>query len=273
MRIQRSWVLCVLTIMALVIAVHEAEAQSYPYAVPISLAPAVPSQRRGGARTTPGGYASTGLPYGYQPRPHRTTIRPRVPLRRQLAPTPAAPMGDAMGPPMNGGQAHGDDGPSGCHACGGYGCEQCMGACDDFDLQSAALVASLRCRWMRCAALVRRVGRMGLACTRSKSASPRSSRPKAWPACRCSAPTNWASTTASGARVSFAIQLGAGNNIESTLLGGFNWASQAEAVSADNQLFSIMSQYGKPRSWASTTRIEAQSQRARILVGTQHRAK
>ena len=23
----------------------------------------------------------------------------------------------------------------GCNACGGYGCEQCMGACDDFDLR------------------------------------------------------------------------------------------------------------------------------------------
>ncbi len=31
MRIQRSWVLCVLTITALLIAVHEARAQSYPY--------------------------------------------------------------------------------------------------------------------------------------------------------------------------------------------------------------------------------------------------
>ncbi len=48
----------------------------------------------------------------------------------------------------------------------------------------------------------------------------------------------------SGVRVSIALQLGAGNNIESTYLGGFNWASQAEATSNDNLLYSIMSDYG-----------------------------
>jgi hypothetical protein len=48
----------------------------------------------------------------------------------------------------------------------------------------------------------------------------------------------------SGARVSVAFQLGAGNNIESTWLGGFNWASHASVADPTNQLFSIMSQFG-----------------------------
>ena len=51
MRIQRSWVLCVLTIIALVIAVHEARAQSYPYQGPppaVGSYPGIPPQMQPG---------------------------------------------------------------------------------------------------------------------------------------------------------------------------------------------------------------------------------
>ena len=113
MRIQRSWVLCVLTIMALVIAVHRAHAQSYPYP----------------GASPPGwwlsGYAGAGslrLPAG--------RVLRSAPGRRAQQPgaSPATPMD---GPVMNGDEI----GQPLCGACGGYGCEQCMGGCDDFDLR------------------------------------------------------------------------------------------------------------------------------------------
>ncbi len=136
MRIQRSWVLCVLTIMALVIAVHRAHAQSYPYP---------------GASPLVGGYPGmpAQVPYGYQPAAYYDPAQGAAP--QQPGASPATPMD---GPVMNGGEM----GQPLCGACGGYGCEQCMGGCDDFDLQTIEMVASLRCRRMRCTALVRCVG-------------------------------------------------------------------------------------------------------------------
>ena len=100
MRIQRSWVMCVLTITALVIAVHEAQAQSYPYAGtppmvgdypgaptqmqpgmagPVAGAPGLaPQYYSGNAMGAPGGampYAPTDYspqaPAGYAPQSYR----------------------------------------------------------------------------------------------------------------------------------------------------------------------------------------------------------
>jgi hypothetical protein len=61
----------------------------------------------------------------------------------------------------------------------------------------------------------------------------------------------------SGFRASFAMQLGAGNNIETTYMGTFNWASQSVATSATNDLFSIYSDFGlnpPPFGFAETDR-------------------
>jgi len=221
MRIQRSWVLCVLTIMALVIAVHRAHAQSYPYSGPsptVAGYPGMPAQ----------------VPYGYQPAAYYDPTQGAAP--QQLGAQPAMPMDGAV---MNGGET----GQPWCPACGGYGCEQCMGACDDFDLKLLRWLLPYGAggcgaqRWFDASAewvsLQRdEIGESTIFATEGVAGVPVLGTEQ----------LNFSDR--SGARVTVALQLGAGNNIESTWLGGFNWASQAEARSEDHQLFSIMSQYG-----------------------------
>jgi hypothetical protein len=222
MRIQRSWILCVLTIMALMIAVHRAHAQSYPYPYP------------GGAPAV-GGYAAMPpqAPYGYQPVGYYDPTQGAAP--QPLQPTPEGPTPD----PMMSGMAMGQP----CPACGGYGCEQCMGGCDDFDLHLLHWLLPYGAggcgaqRWYDASAefvSLRRdeIGQSTLFATDGVAGTPVLS----------SDQLDFANRP--GARVSLAFQLGAGNNIESTWLGGFNWASHASVSSPNNQLFSIMSQYG-----------------------------
>jgi hypothetical protein len=48
-----------------------------------------------------------------------------------------------------------------------------------------------------------------------------------------------------GVRVSAAMQLGAGNLIESTYLGSFNWSDTASVESATDNLFSVFSDFGQ----------------------------
>ncbi len=65
----------------------------------------------------------------------------------------------------------------------------------------------------------------------------------------------------SGFRVNFAIQLSAGNVLETSYLGSANWSSQAEVVSPTNDLFSIYSDFGQnppPFGFAETDRSALQ---------------
>ena len=229
MRIQRSWVLCVLTIMVLVIAVHRAHAQSYPYPYPGN-APMVASY--------PGMPAPA--PNGYQPTAYYDPTQGAAP--QQFTGTAPMPM---QGAPMQGAMANGEMmGQPWCPACGGYGCEQCTGAYDDdFDFRILHWLLPYGAggcaaqRWYDFSAewvtLQRdEIGEPTIFATEGVGGTPVLGTEQ----------LNFSDR--SGARISAAIQLGAGNNIEATWLGGFNWASQAEARSEDHQLYSIMSNYG-----------------------------
>jgi hypothetical protein len=238
MRIQRSWVLCVLTIMALVIAVHRAHAQSYPYP---------------GAPPMAGGYPGmpAQVPYGYQPAAYYDPAQGAAP--QQLGASPAMPTdgpvmnGDGMGQPL-------------CGACGGYGCEQCVSGSDDFDLKLLKWLLPYGAggcgtqRWYDASAewvsLQRdEIGASTVFATEDIAGVPVLGTDQ----------LNFSDR--SGVRVSVALQLGAGNNIESTYLGGFNWASQAEARSNDRSLYSIMSNYGQSPYGGFTDTDQANLQR------------
>ncbi len=81
MRIQRSWVLCVLTIIALVIAVHETRAQSYPpypgTAPPTAGYPGIGPQMQSGIPGLAANTPSSAAQYA-QARSHPTASRRRV---------------------------------------------------------------------------------------------------------------------------------------------------------------------------------------------------
>ncbi len=257
MRIQRSWVMCVLTIIALVIGVHAAEAQSQPFAGAQSLAPQYYPSGGPGAYA-PGGYA-TPAAYGQQPTPATPYYDPAQGMPPQtLAPMQAAPMGDPS-MPMDGGIPEGAMGDAGCPSCGGYGCPDCAAGCDDFDLSILRWLLPYGpggCgvqRWYDVSAewvsLSRdEIGAYTVYTTEGQAGTP----------VLTSDQLGFDAT--SGVRVSFAMQLGAGNNIETTYIGGFNWASQASAFSADNRLFSIMSQYGEAPFGGFDETDESQSQ-------------
>ncbi|MHB9076382.1 MAG: BBP7 family outer membrane beta-barrel protein [Pirellulaceae bacterium] len=287
-----------LTITALVIAVHEAQAQSNPYAgappmvgdypgAPTQMQPGMagpavgtpglapqyysgsamgapngamayaptdyspqapagypPQTQYGYAPQTPAGYAPQ-TPYGYQPvaypSPYYDPSQGAAP--QQLAPSPAAPMGDAMGGPVSGGEAYGEMGAAGCNACGGYGCEQCMGACDDFDLRLLRWLLPYGAggcgaqRWYD-------VSAEWVSLRRDQIGDPTVFTTDGINGVPVLGTDNLGFENTSGARVSFAIQLGAGNNIETNLMGGFNWASSGVATSDNDNLYSIMSDYG-----------------------------
>jgi hypothetical protein len=169
-------------------------------------------------------------------------------------------MGEAMGPPMNGGQAYGEAGPMGCNACGGYGCERCMGACDDFDLRLLHWLLPYGAggcgvqRWYDASV-------EWVSLTRDQVGDPLVYATEGVGGVPVLGTDNLGFDNASGARVSFAVQLGAGNNLETTLMGGFNWASSAQAVSPDNRLFSVMSNYGQSPFMGFDDTDEAQVQR------------
>jgi hypothetical protein len=267
MRIQRSWVLCGLTIMALVIAGSTTRAQSI--SDPTAQAPMQPGMAAPGPQymtpapqyypQMPPGYAPAGYvgqmppqgpyapapsPYGYQPTGYYDAPQGAAPL--PLAPSPAAPLNNGMEHPgMNGGEMYG--GPMGqpfCNSCGGYGCERCMGGGDDFDLRLLQWLLPYGpggCgtqRWYDASIEWVAMGRDDIGIPTVFTTSGVAGPPVL-------GTDDLGFGDASGLRVSFALQLGAGNNIETTYIGAFNWATQAEAVSLNNDLFSIMSDYGQ----------------------------
>ncbi len=215
MRIQRSWGLCVLTIIAVVIGLHEAQAQSYPSpgSAPIAAgypgpAPQMPAAGYGVApqyaAVPPMGYGTppAGPPMGYGHMPpagpmmggqgHAGPGRSHEPLRACSPPLTTIrckgapqPLGPEAGMPM-GDMPMGDYGMMGsgpCQFCGGYGCEVC--GCERLRHAAAAVVAALRSRRLRRSALVRRVRRLGNAQTRSGRATTWSSPPTASTASTC----------------------------------------------------------------------------------------
>ncbi|MHB8865800.1 MAG: hypothetical protein ACYC6N_25760 [Pirellulaceae bacterium] len=276
-----------MTVIALVIGIQAASAQSYPYAgasptvggypgmapqmqpgmggpmagMPGQVAPYYPGSPVGGpggaTPYAPAGYAPQ-APQGYQPvaypAPYYDPSQGAAP--QQLAPAP--PM--SMGGPMMGDEAYGQMGPMGCNVCGGYGCEQCMGAADDFDLRLLHWLLPYGAggcgmqRWYD-------VSAEWVSLNRDDVGTPTVYTTEGVGGVAVLGTDDLGFDDASGARVSFAIQLGAGNNIEATLLGGFNWASRGEAFSADNQLFSIISDYGQAPFMGFDETDEAQVQR------------
>ena len=317
MRIRRSWVLCVLPIIVLVIAAQEVRAQSYPYPntglVPVDgVAPEDPYMGQPGpmspAANAPYGPPAMGMPpsgaygmmppamggmppqgygpgmpmgpgmapgfaaspYGYQPAAYYDPSQGGAP--QTLAPVPAAPMG-AMpmngmpmngmpmnGMPMNGmpmgempmgGMPMGEmpmDGYYGgaegiCANCGGYGCEACM-LRDDFDLHLLRWLlpygegGCCAQRWYDINADFVSLKRDGTA-DQFFFASDGINGP------RVLGIGDLGFDDSAGVRVSAAIQFGAGNALESTYLGSFNWSDRASVLSPTNNLFSVMSNFGQ----------------------------
>ncbi len=299
MRIQRSWVLCVLTITTVLIAGHEARAQSYPYPGPAPatagypgmpqmqpdmlgptasaprFAPQYAPEHYDAMQAAAGGYPPAAMPpqyapqgpmlppqgammpptgpYGYQPAAYYDPAQGAVP--QQLNPSPAMPMGDAGGYPMEGYPMDGQP----CQYCGGYGCDACMAGCDDFDvklLQWLLPYGAGGCgaqRWYDASAewvTMQRdeIGTSTIFATEGPNGIP----------VLGSDQLNF--SDASGFRASFAVQLGAGNLLETTYLGSFNWASRAEATNNESDLFSIMSDFGlsPPFGFTDTDRAAVQ---------------
>ncbi len=299
MRIQRSWVLCVLTITAMAIAGHETWAQSYPYpgsapaAAPYgsvpqgqpdmlgpaasapSFAPQYAPENVGAMGMMPASYGAYGPPaapgpytpqgpmmppggpYGYQPAGYYDPTQGAPP--QQLNPSPAMPMVDASGPmPEYGGSEYMGEGQP-CMYCGGYGCEMCAGACDDFDLNLLRWLLPYGAggcgaqRWYDASAdwvYLKRddIGSTTIFATEGPDGIP----------VLGSEQLDFPET--SGFRASFAIQLGAGNLLETTYLGAFNWASKSEVTNGFDDLFSIISDYGldPPFGFTDTDRASVQ---------------
>ncbi len=321
MRIQRSWGLCVLTIIALMIGVHETRAQSYPSypgAAPgASGYPTMPPQMQPGmagpvagpsfapqsapqmppgvvpARAYPpmgmppqgmvaGGMMRPGgmmppnpmmpqggmmrdmrvpaggpmmppaSPYGMRPAAYYDPAQGAAP--QTLGPTPAAPMGD-MG--MGGGYSA-SEGES-CPYCGGGGCEMCD--YNDFDLRLLRWLLPYGAggygapRWydasIEWVSLQRdSVGDSVVFATDGISGVP------------VLGTDQLSFSETPGFRASFAVQLGAGNVLETTYMGTFNWTSESVVTSATNDLFSIYSDFGTnppPFGFAETDRAALQS--------------
>ncbi len=167
-------------------------------------------------------------------------------------------MADAAGygNPMQGYPMQGEP----CGYCGGYGCEMCAGGGDDFDLKLLRWLLPYGAggcgaqRWYDASAewvTLQRddIGESTLFATEGPAGIPALS----------SDQLNFSDT--SGFRTSFAIQLGAGNLLETTYLGAFNWSSQAEATSDSDDLFSIMSDYGLSPPFGFTDTDSASVQR------------
>jgi len=296
MKIQRSWVLCVLTIIALVVAGHDARAQSFPAPIgpqaglPVNLAPplqpGLPGSQLGmpdtnvpqyvdgpaympgpppGMAAGPMAYGPAGPmaygpagpmaygpagPMGYGPQanypmPAGYMQPPGVPGPGAMGygPQPAAyytPQAGAapeMGGPMQAGPMGDPESPY----CGGQDCQYCSGH-DDFDLNllrwllpygeggcGAQRWFDIEAEWVY---MTRDdVGR----------SQPFTSSGLNGPIVLSTDDLNF--DFRSGVRTTANIQLGAGNIFEVTYLGAFNWRTSAE-VTGDNNLFSVMSQFG-----------------------------
>ncbi len=293
MRIQRSWVLTVLTIITLVIGAHDVRAQSYPlgpgpgggsyypgagqqlpptgmpsgyngpmaYAPPaatqymqapppgaamppgMGYGPAGPQAAPAAYMPGPGAYGAPQAPYGMQPAAYYQPAQGGPP--QPVAPGQNAPMGPMAMPggPMTGPSGYGPQ-PEGpwCPSCGGYGCELCNGPADDFDLKLLRMLLPYSAggicaqRWYDVQAewvYLRRdqVGNYG-AFTSSGISGP-----------TVLSTDNLNLDSASGVQLAGAIQLGAGNSLEASYLGGLHWSSAA-AVTGPDDLFSVMSDFG-----------------------------
>ncbi len=201
-----------------------------------------------GAMMPPGGA------YGYQPAAYYDPAQGAIP--QQLAPSPAMPMGEAGGYPGGG---YPMEGPP-CQYCGGYGCEVCMGGSDDFDVKLFRWLLPYGAggcgaqRWYDASAewvSMQRddIGESTIFATEGPGGIPVLGTDQ----------LNFSDT--SGFRASFAIQLGAGNLLETNYLGSFNWASKAEATNNANDLFSIMSDFGNSPLFGFTDTDQANVQR------------
>ncbi len=193
-------------------------------------------------------------PYGYQPAAYYDPAQGGAP--QTLAPVPAGPMGQLpMGPMPMGDMQMGQmpmgempmDGYYGgeeefCQNCGGYGCEACM-LRDDFDLHLLRWLlpygAGGCCaqRWYDINADFVIMQRDGVA-EQYYFASDGIDGP------RVLGIGDLGFDDSAGVRVSAAIQFGAGNALESTYLGSFNWSDRASVLSPTDNLFSVMSDFG-----------------------------
>jgi hypothetical protein len=272
MRIQRSsWVLCVLTIIASVIGVHEARAQSYPYTgpsptpgfpgLPPHMQPGMPGPAADGPsfapQYAPGSPMGPAVaPMGYAPTGYGTPLPPQAPYGHQgvgyydpqqgaipqpLVPSPATamdgPIGQGLGP-------YPDMPTDWCGYCGGHGCDFCMGGHDDFDfnlLRRLLPYAEAGCgapRWYDITADWVFLKRDSI----TQNPAVFASSGILGPPVLGTDDLRFAET--SGFRAGAAIQLGAGNSLETTFLGQFNWASRAEVNDPNNLLFSVISNFG-----------------------------
>lgn len=281
MKIQRSWVLCVLTVLTSLVIGHDARAQSYPaqagsqagmpatWAPPMqpgmpgapngAVDPTVPQYMDGpaympgpppgiaanpmgygpagpmmagqvGGYPAPPGYMAPSSPYGIAAMPYGA--QPAAYYTPQAGAAPGPDGMDMQGMPM---------GDPGCPYCGGQGCQYCSQH-DDFDLNLLKWLlpygegGSGAQRWFDIEAewvyMTRDdVGR----------SQPFTSDGLNGPIVLTTDDLSF--DFRSGVRATANIQLGAGNIFETTYLGAFNWRTSAE-VTGDNNLFSVMSQFG-----------------------------
>ncbi len=194
-------------------------------------------------------------PQGYQPATYYDPSQGAAP--QPLAPVPSAPMngmpmdatpmpgvpmdGMAMpGMPMDG--YYGEDGGF-CGNCGGYGCEACM-LRDDFDLHILRWLlpygAGGCCaqRWYDINADAVFLSRDNVADTYYFASDGIAGPPVL-------GTDQLSFNEQAGIRVSAALQLGAGNLIESTYLGSFNWSDSASLTSDTYNLYSLISDFGQ----------------------------
>jgi hypothetical protein len=190
-------------------------------------------------------------PYGLQPAAYYNPAQGAPP--QQMAPMPGMPMGDPVmsSYPMTEGAP--------CQFCGGYGCEVC--ACDDFDMKLLRWILPYGAggcgaqRWYDIYAewvTLKRdeIGRDVTFATDGIDGFP------------VLGTEQLTFSNESGFRVNFAIQLSAGNLLETSYLGTFNWASRSEVTNSFNELFSIYSQFGTdppPLGFAETDQSALQS--------------
>jgi hypothetical protein len=248
MRIQRSWVLRVLAVIAIFLGVRQVEAQSMPNAGPAGAANYAPGSIPQSPYIMPPGMQpgpAAGMPMSapggmpYHPAAYYDPSAGGPP--QALSPMPATPMGAQPDPAMA--QPGMPMGMGMCDTCGGYGCDACMGACDNFDFGIFRYLlpygAGGYCaqRWFDVQADYVYLRRDDLA------------EPQAFTSQGQGGPTilemdDLAFDETSGFRTTVAMQLRSGNSIEASYLAGFNWSSYAMVESQTDNLFSVMSDFG-----------------------------
>ncbi len=214
-------------------------------------------------------------PYGYQPAAYYDPTQGAAP--QPLAPMPATPMqgmpmegmpmqgmpmqGMPMqGMPMNGMPMQGmpmqgmpmngmpmdgyyGEGEGYCGNCGGQGCKACM-LRDDFDLHLLHWLLPYGAGGC-CAQRWYDINVDAVYLQRDNTADSYFFESDGIDGPRLLGTDDLSLDESAGVRVSAAMQLGAGNVLEATYLGSFNWSDQTSVVSPTNNLFSVMSNFGQ----------------------------